>query len=59
MRAVIPYVLAISAASFLYIALTDIYPELHSRVGLKDEIREFIMMILGAGTIIILLQFHH
>jgi len=59
MREVIPYVMAISAASFLYIALTDIYPELHSKVGLKDEIREFIIMILGAGTIIALLQFHH
>ena len=56
---VIPYVMAISAASFLYIALTDIYPEIHSKVGLKDEIREFIMMILGALTIIILLQFNH
>ena len=59
MRTVIPYVMAISASSFLYIALTDIYPELHSKVGLKDELREMIMMLLGAGIIIILLQFHH
>jgi zinc transporter ZupT len=50
--------MAISASSFLYIALTDIYPELHSKVGLKDEVRELIMMLLGAGIIIILLQFH-
>ena len=55
---VIPYIMAISAASFLYIALTDIYPELHSEVGIKDELREVIMMILGAGVIIFLLQFH-
>ncbi len=57
-QSVIPYVMAISASSFLYIALTDIYPELHSRVGLMDELREVIMMVLGAGIIIILLQFH-
>ncbi len=58
MQTVIPYVMAISAASFLYIALTDIYPELHSKVGFKDELRELIMMILGSGVIIVLLQFH-
>jgi zinc and cadmium transporter len=56
---IIPYVMAISASSFLYIALTDIYPELHSKVGFKDEIREFMMMVLGAIAIIILLQFNH
>ena len=58
MRNIIPYVMAISAASFLYIALTDIYPELHSKVGIKDELREIIMMVSGAGIIIFLLQFH-
>ena len=56
---IIPAFLAISAASFLYIALTDIYPELHSKVSIKEELRELIMMMLGSITIIFLLQIPH
>ncbi len=58
-QTIIPYIMAISAASFLYIALTDIYPELHSKVSFKEELRESIMMILGSAIIILLLQFNH
>ena len=57
-RAAIPYVMAISAASFLYIALTDLYPELHRKVEFWSAIRQFLMMLAGIGTIILFLQFH-
>lgn len=56
--AAIPYVMAISAASFLYIALTYLYPELHRKVGFWYEIRQFLLMLAGVGTITLLLQFH-
>jgi zinc and cadmium transporter len=56
--AVTPYVMAISAASFLYIALTDLYPELHHRGGFRNSICQFIIMLIGVGTILLLLQFH-
>ena len=56
--AVIPYVMAISAASFLYIALTDLYPELHHSGGFQRSICQFIIMLIGVGTIILLLQFY-
>ena len=54
----VPYVMALSAASFLYVALTDLYPELHRKVGLLYAIRQFLMMLVGVGTIIVFLQFH-
>jgi len=57
-HAAIPYVMAISAASFLYVALTDLYPELHRKVGFLYAIRQFLMMLAGVGTIIVFLQFH-
>jgi len=57
-HAAVPYVMAISAASFLYVALTDLYPELHRKVGLLYAIRQFLMMLVGVGTIIVFLQFH-
>lgn len=56
--AIIPYVMAISAAGFLYIALTDLYPELHHRGGFRHSICQFIIMLIGVGTILLLLQFH-
>lgn len=57
-RAAIPYIMGISAASFLYIALTDLTPELHRKVGFWYAVRQFLLMLAGVGTIILLLQFH-
>lgn len=57
-EAAIPYVMAISAASFVYIALTDLYPELHHKFGFQHNIRQFLMMLAGIGTILFTLQFH-
>ncbi|MFX0085252.1 MAG: ZIP family metal transporter [Candidatus Hodarchaeota archaeon] len=54
----IPYIMGISAASFLYIALTDLYPELHKSSGFWVEFGQFFMMTLGIGTILLILQFH-
>jgi len=53
---IVPYVLAISAASFLYIALSDLTPELHQRLGLKHGLRQLIMIILGITTMILIIS---
>lgn len=52
---IIPYVLAISAASFLYIALSDLTPELHRKLGLKYGLRQ--LLLISAGIITMLLIF--
>jgi zinc and cadmium transporter len=57
-EAAIPYVMAISAASFLYIALADFSPELHRKIGLKYAVRQLILLVLGVITILLLLQIH-
>ncbi|MFX0209596.1 MAG: ZIP family metal transporter [Candidatus Hodarchaeota archaeon] len=56
----IPYVMAIAAASFLYIALVDLSPELHRKVdvGATYAIRQFILLIIGVGTILLVLRVH-
>lgn len=54
----IPYAMAISAASFLYISLADLTPELHRNVNLKSTIQQCVLILSGAGTIILLLQLH-
>ena len=50
-----PYVMAFSAASFLYIALADLVPELHGKMGFRHSIQQFLLMLAGVGTIILIL----
>ena len=57
-QSVIPYTMALSAASFIYIALADLTPELHRGAEISYSIKQFIVMLAGAGTIFLFLQFH-
>ena len=43
----VPYLLAISAASFLYIALSDLTPDLHQHTDLKYIVRQLIAISIG------------
>ncbi len=43
----IPYALAFSAASFLYIALADLIPEMHRRTSLKDSLIQIALILFG------------
>jgi zinc and cadmium transporter len=51
-EAAVPYILALSAASFIYIATVDLIPNLHRRLGLKVSISQFILLMAGIGTIL-------
>lgn len=50
----IPYVLAISAASFIYIALADLVPSLHKRVRSGTAALQFVLLLAGIATIALL-----
>lgn len=53
---VVPFLLAIAAASFIYIALTDLTPELHKHTSLKYSFRQLILLLAGILTMFILLS---
>jgi zinc and cadmium transporter len=55
-RAAVPYILAISAASFIYIATADLIPGLHRQVTAAASLRQFILLIAGISTIAIFHQ---
>jgi zinc and cadmium transporter len=55
-RAAVPYILALSAASFIYIATADLIPGLHRQVTLTASLRQLVLLLAGIGTIAI---FHH
>jgi zinc and cadmium transporter len=50
-RRVVPFFLAISAASFIYIALADLIPGLHRRTGLRATAVQSLLVLAGIGTI--------
>lgn len=51
-------ILALSAASFLYIGLTDLVPGLHRRIGSEAGIAQFLLLLAGVGAIMVL-RLHH
>ncbi len=54
----IPYIMAISAASFVYIALVDLAPELHRKSTLKNDIQKIFLLLLGVALIFFTIQIH-
>lgn len=55
-RAAVPYILAISAASFIYIAAADLIPGLHRQVTAAASLRQLVLLLAGIGTIAIFHQ---
>lgn len=51
MRGAIPYILALSAASFIYIAVADLVPGLHRRTGPRAALLQIALMLGGIATI--------
>lgn len=51
LHAATPYILALSAASFIYIAIADLIPGLHRQVTLADALQQLLLLLAGIGTI--------
>lgn len=47
----VPYVLAVAASSFIYIAVADLIPGLHKRLELRATFEQ--LLLIGAGVLII------
>jgi len=54
-QGLVPYVLAIAAASFIYIAVADLIPGLHERSKIKETLMQFLLIICG----ILVIYFTH
>jgi len=51
MLTAIPYILALSASSFIYIATADLIPMLHKKIGMKENLLQLVLLLAGIGTI--------
>lgn len=51
MQQALPYILAIAASSFIYIAVADLIPGLHKRTELRETLQQITLIALGVATI--------
>lgn len=49
--AAVPYVLAVAASSFIYVAVADLIPGLHRRPAPKETLQQIILILLGVLVI--------
>ncbi len=47
LQPILPYVITLAAASFIYIAVADLIPGLHSRVDAESGVQQFSLICLG------------
>ncbi len=47
----LPYALALAAASFIYVAVADLIPGLHRRVDLRASIEQFVFIAAGVALV--------
>ena len=57
-QALIPYALALSAASLLYIAFGDLLPRIHGQIDRRQRQWQYLMLVLGMAGIA-LIRIHH
>lgn len=53
-RRLTPYFLAVSAASFVYVAMADLVPHLHRHLGLRATALQTSLLLAGIATIVVL-----
>ena len=51
MQSLVPYLLALAAASMIYIAVADLIPGLHKRTRMRDTVQQVALILLGVGTV--------
>jgi len=51
MQSVLPYVLALAASSFIYVAVADLIPGLHRQTALRDTLKQ--ISLIGLGVLVI------
>jgi len=51
MQHILPFILAVAASSFIYIAVADLIPGLHQRTSPKEIVQQ--MILIGSGVVLI------
>ncbi len=46
-----PYLLALAASSMIYVAMTDLIPDLHKRIRISDTVQQVTLIVFGITTV--------
>ncbi len=55
----IPFVLVLASSSFIYIAVSDLMPQMQKRVALKDSLGQIALIAFGIGVVLLLGYLQH
>jgi len=58
LKSFIPYALAFSASSFLYIAMAELIPEMHKKTKVLESVAQILLIIAGIFIIFFIKQIH-
>src|SRR3989338_8919416 len=53
-QGIVPTLLALAAASMIYVAVADLIPGLHRRAKLSDTLQQVVLIMLGVGSILLI-----
>ena len=53
MQSYVPTLLALAAASMIYVAVADLIPGLHKRTRLSDTVQQVLLIVAGVGSILL------
>ncbi len=54
-----PYLLVIASSSFIYIAVSDLIPQMHRRPHWQESLRQIVLIAIGVGIVVLLTDHHH
>jgi len=51
-QALIPYLLVFASSSFIYIAVSDLMPQMNRRLQIKESLKQVILILCGIGLVL-------
>jgi zinc and cadmium transporter len=58
-RSLLPYVLAVAASSFIYVAVADLIPGMHQRTQARESIAQAVLIVAGVFVIFLTHEWAH
>jgi zinc and cadmium transporter len=55
----IPYVLVVASSGFIYIAVSDLMPQMQRRATLRETVPQIILIAAGVLIVLFLTRHHH
>jgi zinc and cadmium transporter len=56
---ILPYAIAVAAASFIYVSMSDLIPGLHRRISARESVAQVVLISLGIAVIALVGQHVH